>query len=99
MRVWTFDGNLPMLRVAALVFSAWGLLSGCTGPPYSYSKAGSDVADFRQDSDACVQEPRMSWGASGSPMIVGASSDGNRDASKLYRMCMGARGWTAEAPR
>jgi hypothetical protein len=41
----------------------------------------------------------MSWGASGNPMIVGPSIDGNRDASKLYRMCMGARGWTAEAPR
>jgi hypothetical protein len=88
-----------MLRLAALVFPAWGLLSGCIGPTYSYSKAGSDVADFRQDSDACVQEPRMSWGASGSPMIVGASIDGNRDASKLYRMCMRAHGWTAEAPR
>ena len=34
-----------MLRLAALVFSTWVLLSGCTGPTYSYSKAGSDVAD------------------------------------------------------
>ena len=98
MRVWTFDGNLPMLRVAALVFSAWGLLSGCTGPPYSYSKAGSDVADFRQDSYACVQEPRLSGGASGTPMIVGGRTDGKREA-KLYRMCMEANGWTAEARR
>ena len=84
-----------MLRLAALVFSAWVPLSGCTAPTYSYSKAGSDVADFRRDSYACVQEPRMSWGASGNPMIVGASIDAKREASKLYRMCMEARGWTA----
>ncbi len=88
-----------MLRRAALVFSAWVLLTGCTGPTYSYSKAGSDVADFRRDSYACVQEPRMSWGASGNPMIVGASIDGKREANRLYRACMEARGWTAEAPR
>jgi hypothetical protein len=87
-----------MLRLAALVLSAWALLSGCTGAAYSYSKAGSDVVDFRRDSDACVQEPRMSWGASGNTMIVGASTDAKQEAT-LYRMCMEARGWTAEAPR
>ncbi len=84
-----------MLRLAALVFSAWVLLSGCTGPAYSYSKAGPDADDFRRDSYACVQEPRVSWGASGNPMIVGASIDAKRETSKLYRMCMEARGWTA----
>ena len=88
-----------MLRLAAVVFSGWVLLSGCTGPTYSYSKVGSDVAEFRRDSSACVQEPRMSWGASGNPMIVGASIDAKREASALYRMCMEARGWTAEAPQ
>jgi hypothetical protein len=87
-----------MLRLATLVFSAWVLLSGCTSPTYSYSKAGSDVADFRWDSYACVQEPRMSWGASGNPMIVSASTDAMQDAT-LYRMCMEARGWTADAPQ
>jgi len=30
-------------------------------------QGGLDVADFRRDSSACVQEPRMSWGASGNP--------------------------------
>ena len=84
-----------MTRLAVLVFSAWVLLVGCTGPVYSYSKAGSDAADFRRDSYACVQEPRMSWGASGNPMIVGASIDGKREANRLYRTCMEARGWTA----
>jgi hypothetical protein len=88
-----------MLRLAALVFSTWVLLIGCTGPTYSYSKAGSDVADFRRDSNACVQEPRMSWGASESPMIVGASTDVTRQSITLYRRCMEARGWTAEAPQ
>jgi hypothetical protein len=88
-----------MTRLAVLVFSAWVLLVGCTGPPiYSYSKADSDVADFRQDSYACVQESRISWGASGTPMSVGASTDGKREAH-LYPMCMRARGWTAEAPQ
>ncbi len=87
-----------MLRLAVLVFSAWVLLTGCTGPTYSYSKAGSDVAEFRRDSSACVQEPRMSWSASENPMIV-ASIDAQRHASTLYRMCMEAHGWTAEAPR
>jgi len=37
-----------MTRLAALVFSTWALLGGCTGPTYGYSKAGSDVADFRR---------------------------------------------------
>jgi hypothetical protein len=102
MRFWTFEGNLPMLRLAAMVFSAWGLLSGCTGPTYSYSKAGSDVADFRQDSYACVQEPRVAWGVSwgvnGSPMTVGARTDTKRQAI-LYRRCMEASGWASEAPQ
>jgi hypothetical protein len=92
------EGELPMLRLAALVFSTWVLLIGCTGPTYR-CKAGSDVADFRRDSNACVQEPRMSWGASENPMIVGASTDDKRQSSTLYRMCMEARGWTAEAPQ
>jgi hypothetical protein len=90
--------NQPLTRLAVLVFSAWVLLVGCTGPVQSYSKAGSDVADFRRDSYACVQEPRLSGGASGTPMSVGASTDAKREA-KLYRMCMEATGWTAEAPR
>jgi len=94
----TFEVDLPMLRLAALVFSVWGLLSGCTGPTYSYSKAGAAGADFRRDSYACVQEPRLSGGASGTPMSVGGSTDAKREA-KLYRMCMEATGWTAEAPR
>jgi hypothetical protein len=84
-----------VLRLAALVFSAWVLLAGCTGPTYSYSKPGSDVADFKRESNVCVQEPRMSWGASNSPMIVGGSIDPQRQASNLYRMCMEAHGWTA----
>jgi hypothetical protein len=94
----TFDVDLPMLRLAALVFSVWGLLSGCIGPTYNYSKGAADVADFRRDSSACVEEPWISRGASGSPMMVGASIDGKRD-TKLYRMCMEANGWTAEPPR
>jgi hypothetical protein len=95
----TFEVDLPMLRLTVLVFAAWGLLSGCTGPTYNYSKGGADVADFRQASYACVQEPRMSWGASGSPTSVGASRIDDRREAKLYRMCMEANGWTAEAPR
>lgn len=81
----TFEVDLPVLRLVTLVLSVWGLLSGCTGPTYSYSKAG-------------VQEPRISGGASGTPMIVGGRTDGKRE-TKLYRMCMEANGWTAEAPR
>jgi hypothetical protein len=87
-----------MVRLAALVFSAWVLLAGCTGPTYSYSKPGSDVADFKRDSNVCMQEPRMSWSASGSPMIARASTDAKQDAT-LYRVCMEARGWTAEPTR
>lgn len=86
-----------MTRFMALVLGAV-LLAGCTGPTYSYSKAASDVTDFRRDSTACVQEPRMSWGASGNPMIVSASTEAKQEAT-LYRRCMEARGWTAEAPR
>jgi hypothetical protein len=86
-----------MTRFMALVLGVV-LFAGCAGPTYSYSKAGSNVADFRQDSYACVQEPRMSWGAGGNPMIGGASTDAKQEAT-LYRMCMAARGWTAEASR
>jgi hypothetical protein len=86
-----------MTRFMALVLGVV-LFAGCAGPTYSYSKAGSNVADFRQDSSACVQEPRMSWGAAGNPMIVGTSTDAKQEAI-LYRICMAARGWTAEASR
>ena len=81
-----------MIRFIALVLGA-ALLAGCTGPTYSYSKAGSDVADFTRDSNACVQEPRMSWGTSETPMIVGADVGPQRQAGRLYRMCMEAHGW------
>jgi hypothetical protein len=81
-----------MLRLAALVFSAWVLLSGCAGPTYSYSKPGSSELDWKQDSYACAQDPRTSGGATGR---VGAATDPKR----LYMTCMEARGWTAEAPR
>ena len=87
-----------MLRLGALVLSAWGLLSGCTAPSYSYSKAGADLAAFRQDSYSCVQEPRVSLGTTANPIVLGASVDARREA-KLYRMCMKAKGWTAEAPQ
>ena len=92
----TLELDLPMLRLAAQVFSMWALLSACTAPTYTYSKGGADAAEFRRDSYACVQEPRMSVGG-GTPMSVGASTD-KREAT-LYRMCMEANGWTAEAPR
>ena len=84
-----------MPRLMALGVGVVVLLAGCTGPTHSYSKAGSDVADFRRDSYACVHEPRMSWGASEHPMIVGASIGSQRQVSELYRMCMEAHGWTA----
>jgi hypothetical protein len=89
-----------MTRLAALVFSVWVLLVGCTGPIHSYSKAGSDVAEFRRDSYACVQEPRMawgmSWGVNGRPMTVGARTDTKPQADR-YQRCMEASGWTSEA--
>ena len=73
-----------MLRLAAVVFSGWVLLSGCTGPTYSYSKPDGRPMDFKQDSYACVQD---------------AIIDAKRQANRLYKICMEARGWTAEAPR
>jgi hypothetical protein len=89
-----------MTRLAALVFSVWVLLVGCTGPIHSYSKAGSDVDQLRQDSSACVQEPPMawgiSWGVNGSPMTFGARTDTKRQPD-LYQRCMEASGWTSEA--
>jgi hypothetical protein len=89
-----------MLRLAVLLFSVLVPLVGCTGPVHSYSKAGSDVADFRRDSDSCVQEPRVSWLANGSPMTVtvGASVDAKRQGN-MYRRCMEASGWVSEAPQ
>jgi hypothetical protein len=93
----SLEGESAMTRLAApVLFSACVLLVGCTGPIYSYSKAGSDAADFSRDSYACVQEPQMSWGVSESPMAVSAS-DAKRQAH-LYYLCMRARGWTAEPP-
>jgi hypothetical protein len=73
-----------MLRLAAAVFSAWVLLSGCADPTYSYSKPDGSSTDFKLDSHACVQD---------------ASIDAKRQANRLYKLCMEARGWTAEAPR
>jgi hypothetical protein len=86
-----------MTHLAALVFSVCVLLVGCTGPISSYSKTGSDAADFRRDSYACVQEPQMSWGVSETPVTVNAR-DAKRQA-RLYDVCMRARGWTAEPPQ
>src|SRR5260370_38564235 len=86
----------PMFRLAALVFSAWVLLSGCTGPTYSYSKPDGSPMDFKRDSYACVQESRVSWGASGNAMIIGASIDAKRQANRLSKRCVEARAWTAE---
>ena len=73
-----------MFRLAALVFSAWVLLAGCTGPTYTYSKPDGSPMYFKRDSYACVQD---------------ASIDAKRQAYRLYKMCMEARGWTAEASR
>src|SRR6266478_3871314 len=88
-----------MLRLAVLLFSVLVPLVGCTGPVHSYSTAGSDVADFRRDSDSCVQEPRVSWLATGSPMTVTVSAfvDAKRQGN-MYRSCMEASGWVSEAP-
>jgi hypothetical protein len=87
-----------MTHLAVLVFSVCVLFVGCTGPVvYSYSKSGSDAADFRRDSYACVQEPQMSWGASENPVTVSAR-DAKRQA-RLYDVCMRASGWTAEPPQ
>ena len=81
-----------MLRCVALVLGVVPL-AGCTGPTYSYSKPDGSPMDFKRDSYACVQESRVSWGASGNAMII----DAKRQANRLYKMCMEARGWTAEA--
>ncbi len=81
-----------MLRVAALIFSVWVLLSGCSGDTYpSYSKLGSIETDFKQDSDACMQD----FGAASASTAPASPEDAKREASR-YRMCMEARGWTAE---
>lgn len=54
-----------MTRFVALVLGVV-LFAGCAGPTYSYSKAGSNVADFRQASYACVLEP----GCRGAPVEI-----------------------------
>jgi hypothetical protein len=83
-----------MLRLAALVLSAWVLLSGCTEPIYSYSKPGATLMDWKQDSYSCVQEPGTLAGGTGL-VSVGAATNNRRETSRLYKMCMEARGWTA----
>ena len=37
-----------MFRLAALVFSTWVLLAGCTGPTYTYSKPDGSPMDFKR---------------------------------------------------
>ncbi len=81
-----------MRRSAALVFSAWVLLAGRTGPTYSYSKPGSTEMDFKRESYAGVQDSRVS---AGGPTILAAHGDAKREVS-LYRVCVEAGGWTAE---
>ncbi len=83
-----------MLRLAALVFSAWVLLSGCTELIYSYSKPGATEMDWKQDSYACVPESGTVAGGTGF-VSVGAATGNRRETSRLYKMCMEARGWTA----
>jgi hypothetical protein len=51
-------GNPLISQLAVLMFSACVLLVGCTEPIYSYSKAGSDVSDFRQDSTG-ISRPQV----------------------------------------
>ena len=80
-----------MLRLAALMFSTWVLLSGCGGPIHSYSKPGSSSLDFRRDSDACVQDSRAGGGSTIRVTDVSA-----RREVGLYHRCMEARGWTAD---
>ena len=77
-----------MARALALILGTM-LLSGCADPIYSYSKPGSNLADFKQDSYACVQDPRLSSRAASELMSTRAQVD-------LYKRCMEARGWTAE---
>jgi hypothetical protein len=83
-----------MARALALILGTV-LLSGCADPIYSYSKPGGNLADFKQDSYACVQDSRLSSGVASELMSTAAQVDTKRDAN-LYRMCMEARGWMAE---
>jgi len=83
-----------MARALALILGTV-LLSGCADPIYSYSRPGSNLADFKQDSNACVQDSRLSSGAARELMSTTTQVDTKRDAN-LYKRCMEARGWTAE---
>jgi len=76
-----------MTGFMALVLGA-ALLAGCTGPTYSYSKAGSDVADFGQlrlcagasdvvgrqwNSHDCRRQHRLQAGSHSLPDVYGSA--------------------------
>ncbi len=83
-------GESAIRRVTALVLSVWMLLTGCTGSRYpSYSQPGPIETDFTQDS--CAQDSQ----AAGASTVLGSEVAAQREATR-HRMCMEARGWTAE---
>lgn len=89
-----------MTRWAALLVSL-SLLSACAAAPVVWTRPGLTDADFRREKYRCVQESRVSWsgggtGVMGLMLMVGAQGDAQREATKLFRLCMEAYGYTAE---
>jgi len=77
------------------------LLIGCATPPkITFSKPGSTQDEYNRDIYECTQQSRVSWAGGGTGsyglaiMAIGQSS-AQKQANRLFKMCMEARGWTA----
>lgn len=88
---------MRVLFAVSLLF----ILVGCSGPRLTYSKPGLTTNEFNRDKYDCVRQSQTSWkaggsGAAGGMMIMAAQSDANNKSNQLFRMCMEARGYTAQ---
>jgi hypothetical protein len=75
------------------------LFTGCASRQIVWNKDGATVNDFRRDNYDCVQQSRTSWagggsGALGLGLMLHAQREATLEATRLYKMCMEARGYT-----
>jgi hypothetical protein len=82
------------------------LLGACasTPPPIIWEKASFTVDDFRKDRYACVQQSRTSWSGGGTGLygvlvMANAKSEAEKEARRLFVMCIEARGYTSRVLR
>jgi len=77
-------------------------LGACAPPPLVWNKTGMSQDEFARDRYQCVKESATSWsgggmGTMGLIMMAAAKGEADRQAARLYRLCMEAHGYQASA--